>query len=39
MQAKRLMVLLTYFDNKIITSAKARYARGLNQSLLQHKGV
>ena len=36
---KFFMVVLPYFDNKIITSTKAKYARGLNLSLSQNKGV
>ena len=35
---KFFMVVLPYFDNKIITSTKAKYARGLNQSLSQNIG-
>ena len=36
---KFFMVIRPYFDNKIITSTKAKYARGLNQSLSQNKGL
>ena len=33
---KFFMVVLPYFDNKVITSTKAKYARGLNKSLSQN---
>ena len=36
---KLCMVVLPQINNKMITSTKAKYARGLNQSLSQNKGV
>ena len=36
---KLFMVVLPQVNNKMITSTKAKYARGLNQSLSQNKGV
>ena len=36
---KLFMVVLPQVNNKMITSTKAKYARGLNLSLSQNKGV